>query len=309
MHHFVGPRSWAVVPPHSFLAPRYSILEVFMKLLLLALAFAAPALAQVRPVKVFISVDMEGLAGVVTGSDVSASGPDYGHFRAIMAAETNAAIDGAFRGGATEVLVRDSHGSKQNLLPNDVDPRARLLRGQGVGPKNMMEGIDSSYSAVVYIGYHAKAGTPNAILEHTSTGNVVDFSINGVSLPEGGYNALVAGLYGVPVVFVAGDRAVVEQIRSLVGPVEGVAVKDEIGDASLGLSPKQAQDEIRKGVELAVRNRERAKPYVLKGPYTMSLKVRTEKPPVQGAQRVRAGEFTYSHADLLEILRAFNVMK
>jgi D-amino peptidase len=280
-----------------------------MKMLLLATLLASTAFGQARPVKVFISIDMEGLAGVVSGSDVSATGPDYAHFRAIMAAEANAAVDGAFRGGATEVLVRDSHGAKQNLLPNDLDPRARLLRGQGTGPKNMMEGIDSTYSAVVFIGYHAKAGTPNAILEHTSTGNVVDFTINGVSLPEGGYNALIAGLYGVPVVFVAGDRAVVEQIRSLVGPVEAVAVKEEIVDASLGLSPKQAQDEIRKGVEVAVRNRATAKPYVLRSPYTMTLKVKSERPLHAGAQRVRQGEFTYTHADLLEVLRAFNTMK
>src|SRR5688500_6017155 len=228
---------------------------------------AAPAVGQqARGLKVFISVDMEGLAGVVTGSDVNPTGPDYAHFRAIMAGETNAAIEGAFRAGATDVLVRDSHGSKQNLLPSDVDPRARLLRGASTGPKNMMEGIDSTFAAVVFIGYHAKAGTPNAILEHTSTGNVVDFSVNGVSLPEGGYNALVAGLYGVPVVFVAGDRAVVEQVRGLVGPIEGVAVKDEIGDASLGLSPKQAQEGIRAGVEQGIRNRSRAKPYKLTAP-------------------------------------------
>jgi D-amino peptidase len=270
---------------------------------------AAAAAQQPRGLKVFISVDMEGLAGVVSGSDVSSNGPDYPHFRAIMAAETNAAIDGAFRAGATSVLVRDSHGAKQNLQPNDVDPRARLLRGQSSGPKNMMEGIDSTFDAVVFIGYHAKAGTPNAILEHTSTGNVVDFSINGVSLPEGGYNALVAGLYNVPVVFVAGDRAVVEQIRGLVGPIEGVAVKDEIGDAINGLSPKQAQEEIRRVVEQAVRNRARAKPYKLTAPYTMVLKVKQEKPLYAGAQRVRAGEFTFASKDLLEILSAFNALK
>ena len=76
--------------------------------------------------------------------------------------ETNAAVDGAFRAGATEVVVRDSHGAKQNLLPGDVDPRARLLRGQSTGPKNMMEGIDKTFDAVVFIGYHARAGTPNA---------------------------------------------------------------------------------------------------------------------------------------------------
>jgi D-amino peptidase len=281
-----------------------------MKAILAFLAIATSVSAQQpRGVKVFISVDMEGLAGVVTARDVDSGGPDYPHFRAIMAAETNAAIDGAFRAGATSVLVRDSHGSKENLLPGDLDPRARLLRGVSSGPKNMMEGIDSTFDAVVFVGYHAKAGTPNAILEHTSTGNVVDFSINGVSLPEGGYNALVAGLYNVPVVFVAGDRAVVEQIRGLLGPIDGVAVKEEIGDASNGMSPKQAQDAIRSSVEQAVRNRAKAKPYRMPGPYTMVLKVKQERPLYAGAQRVRENEFTYSSKDLLEVLSAFNALK
>ena len=275
---------------------------------------AAPALTaqqtQARGLKVFISVDMEGLAGVVTGTDVSRSGPDYGHFRSIMAGETNAAIEGAFRAGATEVIVRDSHGEKQNLLPGDVYPRAKLLRGQGTGPKNMMEGIDASFDAVVFIGYHAKAGTPNAILEHTSTGNVIDLSINGVSLPEGGYNALVAGLYTVPVVFAAGDRALVEQLRTLLGPIEGVAVKEEIGgDASLGLSPSAAQAAIREGVERAVRNRTARTPYRIQGPYTMTLKVRTDRALYPGAERPRAGEAIFRHADLLQVLNAFNAMK
>lgn len=270
----------------------------------------ASASAQSRPrLKVFVSVDMEGLAGVVTAGDVTSTGPDYAHFRGIMAAETNAAIEGAIRAGATDVLVRDSHGSKENLLPGDVDPRARLLRGLSSGPKNMMEGIDSTFAAVVFVGYHAKAGTPDGILAHTSTGNVVDISINGVSLPEGGYNALVAGLYGVPVVFVAGDKAVVEQVRGLLGPIEGFAVKEEIGGASLGLSPKQAQDGIRTGVERAIRNRAQAKPWRMPAPYTMVLKVRKERPLFPGAQRVREGEFTFSSPDLLEVLAAFNAMK
>jgi D-amino peptidase len=275
------------------------------------LALSTPALAQQQPrgLKVFISVDMEGLAGVVAGPDVNPNGPDYAHFRAIMAGETNAAIEGAFRAGATEVLVRDSHGDKRNLLPADVDPRARLLRGASSGPKNMMEGIDSTFDAVVFIGYHAKAGTPGAILEHTSSGNVVDFSINGVSLPEAGYNALAAGLYGVPVVFVAGDRAVVDQARALLGPIGAVAVKQEIGDASLGLSPRAAQEEIRRGVEQAIRDRARARPYRLLSPYTMVLKVRQERPLHPGAQKVRDGEFTFTSPDLLAVLAAFNAMK
>ena len=274
------------------------------------LSAGAPIVAQQpKPLKVFISVDMEGLAGVVSGVEVSPAGPDYAHFRAIMAGETNAAVDGAFRAGATEVLVRDSHGDKRNLLPADVDPRARLLRGASAGPKNMMEGIDSTFDAVVFIGYHAKAGTPGAILEHTSTGNVVDFAINGVSLPEGGYNALTAGLYGVPVVFAAGDRALVEQLRGLLGPIGAVAVKEEIGDASLGLSPKRAQDQIRAGVEQAIRGRARARAYKLSPPYTMVLKVKQERPLFPGAQKTRDGEFTFTSPDLLAVLTAFNAMK
>lgn len=275
-----------------------------------AAARAQSASAQsARAIKVFISVDMEGLAGVVTSGDVGGANGDYQYFRKIMADETNAAIDGAIRAGATHVLVRDSHGAKQNILPGDLDPRARLLRGATSGPKNMMEGIDSSFTAVVFIGYHARAGTPNAILEHTSNGNVVDFAINGVSLPEGGYNALVAGLYGVPIVFVAGDRAVVTQIRGLLGAVDGVAVKEEIGDAIDGMSPKAAQDAIRAGVERAVRARGTYRPYKLAPPYAMTLKVRNDTKTFEGAQKPRAGEFTYGSPDLLEVLRAFNALK
>lgn len=275
-----------------------------------AFAMSDTAVAQARrSLKVFISVDMEGLAGVVSAADVTSTGPDYAHYRAIMAAETNAAIQGALLGGATDVLVRDSHGAKLNLLPGALDPRARLLRGASTGPKNMMEGIDSTFGAVVFIGYHAKAGTPDAILEHTSTGNVVDLSINGVSLPEAGYNALVAGLSGVPVVFVSGDQAVVDQVRGLLGPIGAVAVKQEVNDASLGLSPKRAQTAIRTGVAAAVRHRSRAKPYLMPGPYTMVLQVRTERPLYAGAVRTAPKTFTFSGADLLDVLNAFNAMK
>jgi D-amino peptidase len=278
--------------------------------LLALLVMAVPASArQPAGLRVFISVDMEGLAGVFTGAEVSPSGPDYAHFRAIMAGETNAAIEGAVRAGATDIVVRDSHGAKLNLLPGDVDPRARLLRGQSTGPKNMMEGIDASFDAVVFIGYHAKAGTPGAILAHTSTGNVIDVSINGISMPEGGYNALVAGLYDVPVVFVAGDRAAVEQIRGLLGPIGGVAVKDVVADAVLGLSPATARDAIRDGVERAIRDRAAFRPYTLPAPYTMVLRVRQERPPYPGARRTAEGEFTFTSTNLLEVLDAFNAMK
>jgi D-amino peptidase len=265
---------------------------------------------QPRAVKVFISVDMEGLTGVVAGNEVSPNGPDYGHFRAIMAAEANAAIEGAARAGATEFVVRDSHGNKTNLLPSDLSPRAQLLRGASSGPKNMMEGIDGSFAAAIFIGYHAKAGTPNAVLAHTSNGNVIDFEINGVSLPEAGYNALVAGLYDVPVVFVAGDKAFVDQARGLFGPVEAVTTKAEIGGGAISsLAPAAAQKLITEGVERAVRGRDKFKPYKMTPPYSMVLKVRTDKPIYRGAERPRPGESVFKNVDLLEVLNAFNAMK
>lgn len=142
--------------------------------------------------KVFISVDMEGITGVVNWEDVSRTGKDYDYFRRIMTLETNAAIEGALAAGATEIVVRDSHGSARNILPDLLNENARLLRDWSGGPLVMMEGIDESFHAVMFIGYHAKAGTPDALLDHTSSGNVTDVSINGVSLPEAGYRRFSA---------------------------------------------------------------------------------------------------------------------
>ena len=275
----------------------------------LVLAGSADQTAQPR-LKVFVSVDMEGLSGVAAAADVNPTGRDYEHFRTIMAAETNTAIAGAVRAGATMVVVRDSHGGKMNLRPGDLtSPRARLIRGASTGPKNMMEGIDETFAAVVFIGYHAKAGTPNAVLAHTSNGNVIDFSINGVSLPEAGYNALVAGLYKVPVVFAAGDFAFVQQARGLLGDIEVLSTKGDIGGAIQGLVPASSEQLIVTGVARAVTNRARMKPFTLTPPYTMVLKVKTEKPLYPGATRTAPGEATLSHNDLLEILNAFNAMK
>lgn len=266
--------------------------------------------AAASPLKVFISVDMEGLSGVAVGADVNPTGRDYEHFRTIMAMETNAAIAGAVLAGATMVVVRDSHGSKMNLRPGDVtSPKARLIRGVNPGPKNMMEGIDETFAAAVFIGYHAKAGTPDAVLAHTSNGNVIDFSINGVSLPEAGYNALVAGLYKVPVVFAAGDVAFVQQARALLGDIEVLSTKSDIDGAVSGLTPAASESLIRQGVERAVRNRGQMKPFTLAPPYTMVLKVKAERPLYRSATRTGPGESTFTHPDLLEILNAFNAMK
>jgi len=259
--------------------------------------------------KVFISVDMEGIAGVISGSECSSRGPDYNYFRKIMTEETNAAVAGALDAGATEVVVRDGHGGKTNIIPGLLHEDAKLLRGVTSEPENMMLTIDETYDAVLFIGYHAKAGTKGGVIAHTSSGNVIDLSVNDVSLPEAGYNALLAGLYDVPVVFIAGDNWICGQAESLFGDIATCQTKLGMGSAELGLHPKIVQKNIRQGVKTALRQRERFKPYKLSPPYTMVLKVKKEKLAYPGAKRTGEGEFTFTSSDFLEVMDAFNQMK
>jgi len=264
--------------------------------------------------KVFISVDMEGVTGVVNVDDARRDGKDYDYFREIMTREANAAIEGALAAGATEIVVRDSHGTALNLLPEMLNRNAKLIRDWSGGPMSMMEGIDASYDAAIYVGYHAKAGTPDGVLDHTSSGDVTDVSINGNSLPETGYNALMAGYYDVPVVFVAGDQAVCDQASELLGMVETVAVKEGIGAAAINLHPQVARDQIRAGVEKALRNLDAYQPYKLSPPYTLVLTLKTEQAIYEGAfypgaKRTGDWQLTYESQDVLEIMRAYRGMR
>ena len=148
-----------------------------MSILAVALGgFASPSAAEPEKLKVFISVDMEGVAGLVSWDETSPSGRDYGLFRQLMTEEANAAIEGALQAGATEIVIRDAHGSGLNILPNLLNPAARLVREWSLGPLDMMEGIDGSFDAVFFVGYHARAGTPNGVLAHTITGTVLTSS-------------------------------------------------------------------------------------------------------------------------------------
>ncbi len=280
---------------------------LILSVLLLGFGFGRPA----EGMKVFISVDMEGITGVATSAECSRSaGDDYQYFRKIMTLETNAAIEGAVAAGATEIWVRDSHGSARNILPDLLDKRALLLRDWSGGPKSMMEGIDESFDAIVFVGYHARAGTPDAIIEHTMTGRVMDARINGISLPEAGINALIGGAYNVPVAFVAGDKAICEQAKELFGEVETVAVKKGIGAASLNLHPDVSREKIREGVKKALQELDKYKPYKLISPYTLVMTLKDEKMVYNaqfypGAERTGEWELTFKSRDLMEIIKAF----
>lgn len=204
--------------------------------LLLVGLLLPPTLAAQRPMKVYISVDMEGISGVNSDNQTSAAGAEYGRARRLMVEDANAAIRGAFDGGATDVLVNDSHGSQRNLLPEDLDPRARLI-SHSFKRHGMMEGLDESFEAVIFVGYHAKAGSPRGLFAHTGSGVLRDLQINGRSVGEGGMNAILAQWYGVPVVMVTGDDVAVDEQRETVPGVRGVVVKRAINSRAVELRP------------------------------------------------------------------------
>src|SRR5688572_11885305 len=220
--------------------------------IVLALALAvAPTPAQ-QGKKVYISVDMEGISGINGDDQTAAGAAEYGRARKLMAEDANAAIRGAFEGGATDVLVNDSHGGQRNLLPEDLDPRARLI-SHTFKRHGMMEGLDDTYHAVIFVGYHSKAQAARGLFAHTGSGVVRDLRINGASVGEGGLNALMADWYGVPVVLVTGDDTAIEEVRGRVSTVRGVAVKRAINVRAVELKPlAQARKEIEEAARAAV---------------------------------------------------------
>lgn len=206
--------------------------------------------AQAR--RVYVSVDMEGISGISGSDQLSGGQPEYGRSRRLMAEDANAVVRGAFAGGATEVLVNDSHGSQRNLLPEDLDPRARLI-SHSFKRHGMMEGLDDTFDAVIFVGYHAKAQAPRGLFAHTGSGVVRDLRINGRSVGEGGMNAALAAWHGVPVVMVTGDDAAIEELKGVVPAIRGVVVKRAINTRAVELVPlEQARREIEAAAREAV---------------------------------------------------------
>ncbi len=237
-----------------------------------ALVFV-PFVAYAQAKKVYISVDMEGISGVNGDDQTGPGGAEYGRARKLMAEDANAAIRGAFAGGATDVLVNDSHGGQRNLLPEDLDPRARLI-SHSFKRHGMMEGLDDTFDAIIFVGYHAKADAPRGLFAHTGSGVVRDLQINGRSVGEGGMNAALASWYGVPVVVVTGDDVAVAEVKESAPHVRMVAVKRAINVRATELKPlAQARKEIeaasREGVTAAARTTPDRK-----GPYRVQMRYR-----------------------------------
>lgn len=222
--------------------------------------------------KIFISADMEGTAGIVSSLQVTKGQNDYERGRLLMTREASAAVEGALEGGASEVVVCDGHANMQNILPEELHPEARLVRGS-IRNSLQMEGLDDTFDAVMITGAHAAAGTQEGVLDHSWVGSMVyNLRIDGQTLNEACLNAVVAGYYGVPVVMVSGDKATIEQTRSFLPQIQGAIVKEGYSRYSaISLHPDKACALIREKAALAVRNLGRIEPVKVSNPLSMEV--------------------------------------
>jgi D-amino peptidase len=267
--------------------------------------------------RVYISADMEGVAGITATEQTNPVGqPEYPQSCRLMTAEVRAACEGAKAGGATSILVNDSHWDMRNIIHEELPPDVRLIRGGGK-PLSMNQGVDGGFDGAAFVGYHAAGGTRDAVLDHTYTDSTLyDVRINGVPCSEARLNAAVAGAYGVPVVFLSGDQNACADAASFLPWAVTVEVKRAIGRfAAASLSPDRARAAIREGMEAAVRGAASrgSKPYAFTPPivleatftYTAKADIASLLP---GCERVSGRTLRYTGDDFLTVFRAFRAM-
>lgn len=268
-----------------------------------------PAMASAQKLKVYISVDMEGIAGVVTEQQLGPTGFEYARFREFMTAETLAAIAGAKDAGATEIVVSDSHGNMQNLLIERFPADVQIVRASP-RPLSMMQGIDSSFDAAIFIGYHSGTHNPQGVRAHTmSSARYAAINLNGAPASESRVNAAIAGHYGVPVVLISGDDVATAELKTTLGDVETAVVKKAIGfHSALTSTPEAAQNLIRAKTKTALERRAAFKPYIVRNPVQLDLTFKSYRPAEMLAylpivERTSSHAIRYSGRNILDVMR------
>jgi len=260
-----------------------------------------------KKMKVYISVDMEGVAGVVTADQLIPGGFEYERFRKFMTEETLAAVRAAKEAGAGEIVVSDSHGNGENLLIEEFPRDVRIVRAW---PRHggMMAGLDASFAAAIFIGYHASTTNPNGVRAHTfSSAHYARVMLNGNAVTEGEFNAAYAGAKGVPVIFASGDDAAVAELKSRLGNIETVETKKALSFHSAEtLTPELARERIGEGVKAALARLHDFKPYVVKTPVTLEITFKNYMPAevlsfLRTVQRVDSHTIRFVGKDMDEV--------
>lgn len=263
--------------------------------------------ASAKKLKIYISADMEGVVGVVTGEQLGPKGFEYQRFREFMTKEVNAAIEAALEAGATEVLVSDSHGNGQNLLIEKLPKDVKVVRSWP-RPLMMMQGIDETFDGAIFLGYHSSTTNPEGVRAHTmSSARLAAVHVNGIPMSEGSFNAAIAGHFGVPIIMVSGDDAAVEEVQSVVGDIEGAVVKWNYGfHSAKTLHPEAAYELIAGKAKSAIKRINTFKPYEVKKPVTLEVTFKNYRPseilsylPI--VERVDSHSIRYVGKDMVDV--------
>ena len=262
---------------------------------------------QDNSLKIYISADMEGVVGAVSGDQLGPGSFEYERFREFMTEEVNAAIDAARAAGATEFVVSDSHGNGQNLLIEKLPDDVTIIRSW---PRElgMMAGIDETFDGVIFLGYHASTANTRGVRAHTmSSANITGLRLNGIEMTEGSMAAAAAGHYGVPVIMVSGDDVAVAENQVLIGDIEGAVVKWAKGFHSAEtLTPEAGYEVIRTRTKSAIDRIDEFQPYVLDTPIELELSLKNYRPVellgyLPNVERVNSHTIRFVGEDIIEV--------
>ena len=277
-----------------------------------ALPFVAAA--QDDGLKIYISADMEGVVGAVTGEQLGPGGFEYEKFRQFMTNEVNAAIDAARAAGATEFVVSDSHGNGQNLLIDQLPVDVTVIRSW---PRehSMMAGIDETFDGVIFIGYHASTNNTRGVRAHTmSSANITSVRLNGMTMTEGSINAAIAGHFGVPVIMVSGGDIAVAENQVIIGDIEGAVVKWASGfHSARTLTPEAGYEVIRTRTKSAIDRIADFRPYVLETPIELELSLKHYQPVellayLSNVEKVNSHTIRFVGEDITEVTNFLTVV-
>ncbi len=266
-------------------------------------------MGQETGLKLYISVDMEGVVGVVTGDHLGPGGFEYQKAREWMTREVLAAIEAARAEGVADILISDSHGNGENLLIDMLPDDVMVVRSWP-RPLEMMQGIDSTFDAAILLGHHAGTTNLEGVRAHTiSSGRLADVRLNGESVMEAGINAAIAGHFGVPVIMISGDDATIEQARAAIGDIEGAVVKWSYSfHSAKTMTPAAAYDLIGRTVTRALRRLDEFEPFALEGPVTLDIRFKNYRPSemlayLPSVERPDSHSIRYVGQDVLEVVK------
>jgi D-amino peptidase len=263
--------------------------------------------------KIYISADIEGITGVTSWSETNKDHGDFRDFALQMTREVGAACEGALEAGATEIYVRDAHDHARNIDMNELPEIVMMQRGWSGDPMCMVSGLDSSFDAAIFIGYHARAGSGGSPLSHTLDTSLDYIKINGVYASEFLINGYAAALHGVPVVFVSGDQDVTKEIKECNAHITTLAVKEGIGGSTISMHPQKALKEIKKRVAQTLQSEIALCKLPLPDTFELEIAYRRHETAYKksfypGAQLISSKVVRYSTQDYYEVLRMLHFL-